>query len=208
MIKAIVFDMDGVLIDAKEWHYDALNQALSLFGFNISRYDHLTSFDGLPTSRKLEMLSVTSNLPRELHQFLNRLKQNYTMDLIYQHCRPRFVHEYAMSQLRASGYRLGVASNSIRATVETMMERADLARYLDIMLSNEDVKEAKPSPEMYQTAMRKLDVAPEECLIVEDNENGIKAARASGAHVLVVKTVDDVHHTNIMSAVARAEGRA
>ncbi|HCF3308648.1 TPA: HAD hydrolase-like protein, partial [Pseudomonas aeruginosa] len=55
MIKAVIFDMDGVLIEAKDWHYDALNKALNLFGYNISRHDHLTSYDGLPTSRKLEM---------------------------------------------------------------------------------------------------------------------------------------------------------
>ena len=52
-IKAIVFDMDGVLIDAKEWHYEALNRALGLFGYGISRYDHLSRYDGLPTRRKL-----------------------------------------------------------------------------------------------------------------------------------------------------------
>ena len=207
MIKAVIFDMDGVLIDAQEWHYEALNQALGLFGFNISRYEHLTSFDGLPTSRKLEMLSVTSNLPRELHKFLNRLKQNYTMDLVQQRCRPRFAHEYALSRLKIAGYRLGVASNSIRNTVETMMERADLARYLDVILSNEDVKEPKPSPEIYLEAIGRLQLAPEECLIVEDNEHGVNAARASGGHVLVVKSVDDVHHANIMSAISQLEKR-
>ncbi|WP_185022353.1 HAD hydrolase-like protein, partial [Pseudomonas fluorescens] len=58
MIKAVIFDMDGVLIEAKDWHYDALNKALNLFGYNISRHDHLTSYDGLPTAHKLEMLSV------------------------------------------------------------------------------------------------------------------------------------------------------
>jgi beta-phosphoglucomutase len=53
MIKAVVFDMDGVLIEAKDWHYEALNRALKLFGYEISRYEHLTTFDGLPTRRKL-----------------------------------------------------------------------------------------------------------------------------------------------------------
>ena len=57
-IKAIVFDMDGVLIEAKDWHYEALNRALRLFGYEISRYDHLVTYDGLPTSKKLEMLSL------------------------------------------------------------------------------------------------------------------------------------------------------
>ena len=61
-IKAVLFDMDGVLIDAKEWHYEALNRALALFGMPISRFEHLTTFDGLPTRKKLEMLSLELSL--------------------------------------------------------------------------------------------------------------------------------------------------
>lgn len=206
MIEAVVFDMDGVLIDAKEWHYESLNKALALFGFEISRYDHLTSFDGLPTSRKLEMLSVMSNLPRDLHPFINKMKQAYTMDMVYAHCRPRFVHEYALSRLKAGGYKLAVASNSILPTVKTMMEKADLSRYLDLTLSADDVSQAKPSPEIYQTAMARLGVEPGNCLIVEDNEHGVRAARASGAHVLVVADVSEVNFENIQAAIRRAEG--
>lgn len=208
MIEAVIFDMDGVLIDAKEWHYESLNRALELFGYTISRHDHLTSFDGLPTSKKLEMLSVTQKLPKALHTFINQLKQAYTMDLVYQHCRPRFIHEYALATLHASGYKLAVASNSIRKTVETMMERADLTRYLEVLLSNEDVTQAKPHPEIYLSAMAKLGVEPSKTLIVEDNEHGVKAARASGAHVLVVGDVEDVRYDNIMNAIRRAEASA
>jgi beta-phosphoglucomutase len=208
MIQAIIFDMDGVLIDAKEWHYEALNKALDLFGFEISRYDHLTSFDGLPTNKKLDMLSVTSDLPRDLHPFINQLKQAYTMDMVYERCHPRFVHEYALSSLHADGYKLGVASNSVRATVQTMMQKAKLERYLDIMLSNEDVAEPKPSPEIYIKAMHQLGCEPSGCLIVEDNENGIRAARASGAHVLVVRDVNEVSYDNIIGAIRRAKEAA
>ncbi|WP_244574490.1 HAD hydrolase-like protein [Cohaesibacter sp. ES.047] len=74
-IKAIIFDMDGVLIEAKDWHYEALNRALLLFGYEISRFDHLTTYDGLPTRKKLEMLSAERNLPRSLHSFINEMKQ-------------------------------------------------------------------------------------------------------------------------------------
>lgn len=205
MIKAVIFDMDGVLIEAKEWHYEALNKALGIFGFQISRYDHLTSFDGLPTRKKLEMLSVTSNLPRELHSFINKLKQSYTMDMVYEKCRPRFVHEYALSQLRAKGYKLAVTSNSIRATIQAMLHKAGLEHYFDLILSNEDVSEPKPSPEMYLKAIQWFSLTPSECLIIEDNNHGIRAAKESGAHVLIVRTVDEVNFDNITSAISRLE---
>ena len=209
-MKAVVFDMDGVLIDAREWHYAALNRALALLGYEISRYEHLSAYDGLPTSRKLEMLSVERGLPRELHGFLNSLKQQYTLELVATRCKPVFQHQYALAQLKAAGYRLGVASNSVRRTVREMMENADLLQYLDVLISNEDVQRPKPDPEMYDLAMERLGVAPAETLVVEDNENGVRAATAAGAHVMVVGGPEDVALDPILArlAAARDERRA
>src|SRR5262249_55468502 len=142
-----LFDMDGVLIEAKDWHYDALNRALEKFGMAIDRDAHLTTYDGLPTRRKLEMLSKTRGLPTRLHGFLNDLKQAYTLEIIYAKCKPNFTHQRTLSRLKAEGYRLGVCSNSVRLTVETMMRLARLDGHLELMLSNEDVRKAKPDPE-------------------------------------------------------------
>ena len=100
MIKAVIFDMDGVLIEAKDWHYDALNRALNLFGYNISRHDHLTSFDGLPTAIKLKMLGLEHGLPESLHTFINEMKQSYTMEIIHTKCKPTFIHQHALSSLK------------------------------------------------------------------------------------------------------------
>lgn len=205
MIKAVVFDMDGVLIDAKEWHYEALNKALRSVGMEISRADHLTTFDGLPTKRKLEMLGATHNLPVQLHSFINELKQLFTMEMVNSMCKPKFIHEYALSELKRRGYKLAVASNSVRNSVVTMMERACLNQYLEFMLSNEDVEKAKPHPDIYFKAMSKLGVLPTETLIVEDNDHGIRAATAAGAHVMAVKDVDDVNIMNILGFIEKIE---
>jgi beta-phosphoglucomutase len=208
MIQAIIFDMDGVLIEAKDWHYEALNRALSLFGFSISRYDHLTTYDGLPTSKKLEMLSLEGGLPRELHAFINKMKQTYTMEIVHTKCKPRFAQEYALSSLKSKGYKLAVASNSIRHTVEVMMEKARLSVYLDAMFSTADVSRPKPDPEIYIKAIARFGLASNECLVVEDNKSGVKAARDSGAHVLVVRDVEDVNLENITSRIRQIEAMA
>lgn len=205
-IKAVLFDMDGVLIDAKDWHYEAMNKALSLFGYTIERYEHLTSYDGLPTSVKLEKLSVEKGLPRSLHKFINEMKQRYTMTEIHNKCRPVFIHEYALSRLKSEGYKIAVCSNSIRKTIETMMDYAGLSSYLDLIMSNEDVKKSKPNPEIYLTAMERFGLKPEECLICEDNENGIKAAESSGGNLLKIKTTADVNYTNIIKRIKKLEG--
>lgn len=205
MIKAILFDMDGVLIDAKDWHYNALNRALGIFGMAISRVDHLTSFDGLPTLKKLEYLSLERGLPLELHHFINEMKQKYVMEIIQTQCKPMFSHQRALSELRNSGYKLAVCSNSITDSVETMMEKSHLSSYLDLIVSNEHVKQPKPSPDMYLLAMKKFGLSPKECLILEDNENGIKAAIASGGHLLVIDNVSDVNLDNILNRIAEIE---
>lgn len=207
-IKAVIFDMDGVLIEAKEWHYEALNKALGLFGMEISRYDHLVTYDGLPTKQKLEMLSTERGLPLELHEFINDMKQQYTLEIVYAQCKPRFYHEYALSRLKQKGYKLAVASNSIRKTVQIMMEQSALLDYMDFYLSNQDVKLGKPNPEIYTKAIQKMGLSPQECLVVEDNEKGIQAAKASGAWLMEVDEVEDVNYQNIMSHIMRIEGGA
>jgi HAD superfamily hydrolase (TIGR01509 family) len=201
-IEAVLFDMDGVLIDAREWHYEALNLALAPFGLEIDRDAHLATYDGLPTRTKLDILTKSRGLPRNLHGFVNKMKQKYTVDMVQQRCHPVFQHQYALSQLKAAGYRIAVCSNSIRQSLELMMQRAGLDRFIDVMLSNEDVAKPKPDPEMYLTAMSRLGLEPDQCIIVEDNEHGIRAAKASGARVLVVSNPDDVSYERILSAIA------
>lgn len=200
-IKAVIFDMDGVLIDARDWHYEALNKALGLFGMAISRFDHLVTYDGLPTKEKLKMLTMEKGFPEGLHGFINDLKQQYTIEEVILKCRPVFHHQYALSRLKSEGYRLVVCSNSIKDTITHMLTRAGIIEYFDFYLSNQDVKKGKPDPEMYNTAISRLGFKPEECLVVEDNENGIRAALASGAHLLKVTGVNDVHYQSVKGRI-------
>lgn len=204
-IKAVIFDLDGVLIDAREWHYAALNEALALFGYGIGRYEHLTAYNGLPTRKKLEMLSTEKGLPHGLHDFLNEIKQQYTRRRINDFCRPSFAHEYALSRLRADGYRLAVCSNSIRDTLDMMLDRAWLSGYFDLTMSWEECGAPKPDPDIYLDAMARLDVLPEDTVIVEDSEHGVTAGRASGAHVMVVGDPSQVSHDSLTGFIAAIE---
>jgi beta-phosphoglucomutase len=207
-IKAVLLDMDGVLIDAKDWHYEALNRALGLFGMEISRYEHLVTYDGLPTTRKLEMLTLERGLPAKLHEFINAMKQQYTMEIVYSRCKPVYYHEYALARLRTEGYSLAVCSNSIKTTIELMMERANLQKYLNFIISAQDVEFGKPDPAIYQMAISRLGLEPNECLILEDNENGIKSALASGSHLMRISTVEDANFQNIKRRIAEIEEKS
>lgn len=204
-IKAVIFDMDGVLIDAKEWHYESLNRALDLFGLQISRYDHLVTFDGLPTKKKLEMLSLENNFPKGLHQFVNDMKQQFTMEIVTMKCKPVFQHQFALSKLKSEGYNIAVCSNSIRQTIQMMMDKAGLIQFLNFFISNQDVKKGKPDPEMYNLAISRLGLTPNQCLIVEDNDNGKRAVIASGAHLLEVNDTSDVDYYTIIKKIKEIE---
>lgn len=204
-IQAVIFDMDGVLVDAKAWHCEALNRALAQFGQTIGLEEHLTTFDGLPTRTKLEILSRERGFPRELHDEVNQLKQQFTLDIIHESCRPVPRIQHALALLKSQGYIVGVASNSIRATVDAMMLRSGLDPYLDFRLSNQDVARPKPAPDIYLKAISWAGVSPEECVVVEDNHYGIEAAQAAGAHVLQVQGVSEVVFRRIQAFIQHCD---
>ena len=206
-IKVILFDMDGVLIDAREWHYEALNKALSVFGAQISRNDHLNIYDGLPTRIKLEKLTSKGLLPTELHDLINKLKQKYTLQYIYQYCSPTFNHQFALSKLKSDGFKIGLCSNSIRKSIDVMMNLSSLDQYLDGIWSAENVKKGKPDPEIYNISINHFNVDPKEVLIVEDNENGFQAAKGSGAHCLLVKDPTEVKYQTIVKKLTEINAK-
>ncbi len=203
MIKAIIFDLDGVIVDATEWHYIALNRALSLFGYTITRQEHQNLYNGLPTSVKLEMLSQRKQLPNILHDFIHELKQKYTRQSIETSCAPDISVSAMLRHLKVQGYKLALASNAIRATVDSILNKMAIKQYFDITFSNEDVKKTKPDPEIYFKCMNFLNVKPSECVIVEDSMPGIQAARLSGAHVLIVSGTEEVNIENLLSYIKK-----
>jgi beta-phosphoglucomutase len=203
-IKAVLFDLDGVLVDATEWHYEALNRALALFGYHIARYEHLTSYNGLPTRKKLEMLSVEKGFPKGLHSLVNKIKQKYTREEILRSCTPVFEKEFMVHQLKRDGLKLGVCSNSIRESCELMLRGSGILDLFDCVLSNEDVSKAKPDPEIYLTAFGRLGVQPHEALIVEDAPHGLEAARRSGGALCQVSGFNEVDYDRIKRSLEGA----
>lgn len=204
-IKAILFDLDGVLVDATEWHYKALNRALSLFGFGISRYEHLSGYNGLPTRKKLEMLSIEKGLPIALHGLINKIKQVYTREEILTQCQPSFEKEYMLSRLKREGYRMAVCSNSIRDSLELMVRQSGLSDYFEFLVSNNDVERPKPDPEIYFKAIERMGYSPEEIVIVEDAPHGVEAARRAGGYVCQVAGFTEVDYDRIKDAITKAE---
>ena len=196
--KLIIFDLDGVLVSTKDLHYEALNSALNEVDskYIINRQDHLKTFDGLKSSEKLEMLTKDRGLPQELHSQIWNRKQELTIQQL-QYIKPDQFIKMTFKELRRRGYKLACCSNAIRRSVLTILAKLDLIEELDLIISNEDVKQGKPHPEMYWKAMSIMGVLPEETLIIEDSPAGLLAASRSRADVLRVDTPKDVNIKNI-----------
>lgn len=202
-IKLIIFDLDGVLVEAKNIHYEALNEALGK-DYAISWNEHLSTYDGLKTFQKLEMLSKQKDLPVDSHQAVWELKQKLTQQKLKE-LRPNQTLQSIMNGLVDDGYKLAVCSNSIRKTVLTVLSKLGIMEYMDYVISNEDVDNSKPHPEMYWKAISKMKCLPEETLIVEDSPYGLLAAARSKSYILRVKNTKEVTYTNIFKKITEIE---
>ena len=191
MIKTIIFDLDGVLIESKEIHYKALNAALPS-KYRISYEEHLAEYDGLPTRSKLELLTTNKGLPEVLHNGIAELKARETVNVLFNTIKPRMEFTKIFMALKNAGYRLACASNAVRSTVDTALECLELKKYFDIIVSNQDVSKPKPHFEMYFKIMLALNSKPGETLILEDSHIGRQAVLDAGCHLLPIIDTYDV----------------
>lgn len=207
-IKLIIFDLDGVLVDCKDLHYEALNRALINLGEHpIGRDEHLAIYDGLNTRAKLNLLSDRRGLRKEYHKRIFEDKQTHTLTLIEDFRVDDKIREL-LKRLFEEGYKLCVASNSIAATVLRILEKKGFLKYIHFWISNEDVKNPKPHPEMYMKAMIKAEASPKETLIIEDSHIGRKGAEESGAFVCPVKDSSEVTYERIMKYASQEKPKA
>jgi HAD superfamily hydrolase (TIGR01509 family) len=203
MSKAVIFDLDGVLIDSKEIHFNSLNLALRDIDpkYIITKHEQETTYEGLTTRTKLGILSNTKGLPVSLHDTVWHSKQEYS-SAMFESTSPDSDLFYTIKRLKDSGIRVGVASNSIRKTLDACLFSLGISSLVDVSLSNEDVDAPKPSPEIYQKAMELLGSDKGSTVIFEDSDIGLRAAIGSGAKVFAVKSRADVNIDSIEKAVS------
>ena len=205
--KLVIFDLDGVLIESRELHYEALNDALRKVGneFVITREEHLSLYDGLNTTKKLEMLSEKKGLDRKYFNQIWEDKQTATFNLIRQFPKNNRLRQM-FAKLSTNGIKIAIASNSIRETVKLALLSIGVMEYVDYYVSNEDVKRTKPYPEMYWQCMTALNVLPKNTVIIEDSHIGRQGALDSGAHLIPVKDSHDLTMDKIDEAIDTLNG--
>jgi HAD superfamily hydrolase (TIGR01509 family) len=192
--KCVLFDLDGVLVDACDWHYEALNRALKEVAYyEISRQDHYEKYNGLPTLTKLSMLNDLGVITDEDVRKISDVKQEHTIKVIEELCKRDQSKIELMKALKDNDYEIAVVTNSIRMTATLMLANSGVLPFVDLLISNEDTDRNKPYPDPYIIAIHLLNSSHNKTIIVEDSPKGIKAAKDSGAHVLEVKDATEVN---------------
>ena len=191
-VKLLIFDLDGVLADTRDLHYKALNLALKDINecYIITEDEHKYKYDGLPTCKKLDMLTTEKGLLKDHHQTVWNKKQEYTNTLLNSEISRDDKLINIFSILKKEGYLIYCASNSIWNTIKTILLKKDILQFIDYFISNEEVKKPKPSPEIYLSCVVRSGLSAQETLIFEDSPVGIKSAITSGAHVCHILNPD------------------
>ena len=209
MIKLIIFDLDGVLVESRELHFIALNRALSDIGeqYVISKEEHLCKYDALTTTQKLAKLSREKGLPESYHNQVWKLKQQKTLEEIDSFTIDARIQKI-LETLKNENYTIACATNSIRSTAKLQLIRKGFFEHIDFLYSNEDVQNPKPNAEIYMRCMLRCGVNPDETVIIEDSHIGRKAALRTGAHLCAVRDSHDLTYDRIQDTILHAESRS
>jgi len=192
-LKLIIFDLDGVLVDACEWHRVALNKALKkVCNYEISLDDHMQIFNGIPTKVKLKKLTALGKIDASQHEEVYRLKQKITKNIIRKQSKIRNEKIEMINHLKEKGLKVCCFTNSIRETADLMLKTSGVFDLLDMIVTNQDVKNAKPDPEGYLKILSCFNIPANDAIIVEDSPKGIEAAILSGCKVIGVLNADHV----------------
>ena len=198
MIKCIVFDLDGVLIDSKKVHFNSLNQALSKIDKNkqITFDEHLKIYDGLPTMEKLKILNKKNLLNKKFNSKVYKLKQTYTSKELNKQIQYN-ERIYKIFKRLSKSYKIAIATNAVKKTLKMAISKLKIKKFINYEICNEDVLKSKPHPEIYLRIILNFGLKPKEVVVIEDSHYGRMAAQESGCKLLPIKDAKDLNFSLI-----------
>lgn len=193
-VKVIILDLDGTLVDTCDIHYDSLNKALEEIAgieYVISRDDHLQTYNGLSSRKKLDIISKTKGLPTHLFNRIFKRKQELTEIYIRSLVKRDLQLEEIITKLKKGGVKVYCATNCIRKIGHLILNCLGIKDLMDNIYTNEDVLHPKPNPDMYFRCIEDAKCSIDETVIFEDSPLGIRAAKSTGCRVIEVSSPDD-----------------
>jgi len=190
---AVIFDMDGVLVDSEPMHVDAMRELLRPYGipYTDSENEEFFGFTDLEVFERLRERYGLAADPRELTRRRARLLVRWTRERAV----PMPGVPDVPRRLRALGYRLAVASSSASEVIEATVDVLGLAPVFETLVSGLEVGRGKPAPDVFLETARRLALPPRECVVVEDSRNGLRAAKAAGMACAAVPCASTRHES-------------
>jgi HAD superfamily hydrolase (TIGR01509 family) len=179
MIKAVIFDMDGLMIDSEPIHYQAYSRVLHDLGKKYPLEDNNRLYIGLSDSEQAKDMVVRYALPLSPEELVEK-KQKEFKQIIQTAIIPKPGLMQLLEDLKSNQYKMAIASSSRKDVIELVIKSLKISHFISAYCSAEDVQNAKPAPDLFLLAADKLQVKPQECLVLEDSPRGIEAASKAG----------------------------
>lgn len=182
-MKAVIFDMDGVLVDSQPYHFKADIDTMAEYGV-IKDQKFYELFAGTLTADRMRTLKEMFGLDVPVEEMTIK-RENMILDIMgKEDIKPVSGIPEFLRSIKEKGLTTAVASSSDYKLINLILDRLKIAKYFDSVTSGSDVKRGKPSPDVFLLAAERIGIEPAECLVVEDSENGVKAAKAAGMKAL------------------------
>ena len=182
-MKAVIFDMDGVLVDSQPYHFKADIETMSEYGV-VKDQKFYEKFAGTLTSDRMRILKDLFKLDIPVEEMVKKREDMILEIMAREDIKPVSGIPEFLKSIKNRGLKTAVASSSGYDLIGLILSRLGISEYFDSITSGNDVKRGKPSPDIFLLAAERIGAEPSECLVVEDSENGVKAAKSAGMKAL------------------------
>ncbi len=183
-IRALIFDMDGVIVDSEPFHLLAYQEFFQAYDIHYTE-EHNQEFLGSKDLSMAEILIERFNLPQTPHSMV-QAKEEILCRLLKDNSRARPGLYKVLQEASELKVPLAVASSATLKTIELVVDTLSIRQYFGCLTSGDEVKQGKPAPDIFVLAASRLGVDPRYCLVIEDTLNGIRAAKAAGMYCLSI----------------------
>lgn len=188
-MKAVIFDMDGVIIDSEPIHFEVDMQTMRDLGFDISS-EELEKYVGTTNEYMFSDLKNKYNIKQSIEEVINYKVELTKKKVIQSDLEPIEGIKELLVDLKNKNISTAIASSSPRNFIDVVVSKFNLQDYFNFIVSGEEVHNGKPAPDVYIETAKKLGLPPEECTVIEDSRNGVLAAKAAGMKCIGFQNVN------------------
>lgn len=185
-IKAIIFDMNGIIIDDEHIHERAFKQSLEPYGINLSHESYLDNCAGRTDKEGYERIAATQKKSLPIDLLLTQKADLY--QLLFPSMKKVYPGILECINLMSNHFILALASSSIRKEVELITKEFNIFEKFKVIITGDDVVKGKPDPEPYLLTCKKLNISPNQAIVIEDSSSGVKSAIAAGCKCIAITT--------------------